>query len=393
MLSTLTEPCKSAVKATKSITFSYSANEELSSLFEEFRLMCNDAIRIAVKEKPRTRLKLIELAYERLKGYGLHTHYLLSVCEVAFSVFKNKRRKSIPYVRKPFIKLDNQTYRLNHLLLRIPLSPGHFTFLTLIGSKHHMSYIDDPALKRGSVIITPRSVVITFSKEVVFFAPTGSIGMDINEKNVTVSASDGWSHRFEEFAEIVDIKERYRCLRATVSQLTRGDRRTAKGLLQKFGEREKDRTQSRIHRVTKEIVDHARTHKFDIKMENLKDIRKLYRKGNGQRTSLRGRMNTWVFGEIQRQIDYKAKWVGVPHWCVNPRGTSSYCLCGSHVVRLADRKVYCPKCDDTWDRDELASKNIMACAVPQVRPPRGSGDGEPRTPEDSGNPLSRWREG
>jgi len=93
------------VRTVKAIRLGYDASEELSSLFEEFRLMCNDAIRIALREKPSGRFRLIELAYPRLKEYGLHTHYILSACEVAYSVFKNARRKSDPYVRKRFIKL------------------------------------------------------------------------------------------------------------------------------------------------------------------------------------------------------------------------------------------------------------------------------------------------
>jgi hypothetical protein len=95
-----------SVKAVRSM---YEASEELSSLFEEFRLMCNDAIRIALERKPKCRFRLIELAYPRLKSYGLHTHYILSACEVAYSACKNRKRKSTPRITRPFIKLDSQT--------------------------------------------------------------------------------------------------------------------------------------------------------------------------------------------------------------------------------------------------------------------------------------------
>ena len=217
--------------------------------------------------------------------------------------------------------------------------------------------------------------------------------MDINERNATVSATNGWYHKFDELGEVVELKERYREIRADIARETRGDRRIAKTLLERYGARERNRTTSLLHQVTSQIVDYSRNHRLGIKMENLKGIRKLYRKGNGQSRFFRGRMNAWVFGETQRQIDYKAKWVGTPTHYVNPRGTSSYCLCGSRVESLADRKVYCPKCDIIWDRDDLASKHIMACAVPQARPSMGSGEGEPRRQEDAGNLLSRWREG
>jgi putative transposase len=330
--------------------------------------MINDAIRIAVEERPKSRFGLIELAYPRLKRYGLHTHYILSSCEVAFSVYRNRNRKSIPYINRGFFKLDNQSYQLNHLLLRIPSAPRRFIFLTLQGSDHRLSLVDDPALKRGSVTITPTSVSIAFSKEVEPFEPKGFVSIDINNRNATLSATDGRHHRFDELGEVVEIKERYKETRAKISRMTRGDRRIAKQLLSKYGEREKNRTEPLLHKVTRQIVDYAMEHRLAIKMENLKGIRKLYRKGTGQGRSFRGRMNNWVFGETQRQIDYKARWDGVPGWYVNPRGTSSYCLCGSRVAPLPERKLYCPACDKIWDRDDLASKNIMACAVPQGRP-------------------------
>jgi putative transposase len=392
MLATKAEALpRGTVRAIKSISFRYSTSQALSALFEDFRLMCNDAVRIAIDVKPRNRFNLIELAYPRLKEYGLHTHYILSACEVAYSVYRNKNRKGVPYIRRAFLKLDNQSYQLNHLLLRIPRTPRHFVFIILEGSDYHTSFIDDSGLRRGSVTITEHSVSVAFSREVPLFEPLGHIGLDINERNITMSATSGYQHKFTEFGEVLEIKERYREIRAKIATTTRGDRRIGRGLLAKYGKRERNRTTQRIHMVTKMIVSNAKDNHLGIKMEKLKGIRKLYRKGNGQGTSFRGRMNSWVFGETQRQIDYKAKWEGVPGWFVNPRGSSSHCLCGSRVVPLQDRKLYCPKCDRTWDRDDLASKNIMACVVPQDRPLRGSDDGE--RGDDGSNPQSRWGEG
>jgi putative transposase len=380
------------IKAIKSISFRYVSSHDLASLFEDFRLMCNDAIRIAVREKPRNRFNLIELAYARLKQYGLHTHYILCACEVAYSVYRNKKRRRIPYINRAFLKLDNQSYQLNHLLLRIPTTPRNFIFLTLQGSDYQLSFVDDPSLKRGSVTITERAVIITFTREVPVLGPIGYVGIDINERNITVSATNGYEHQFTELGEVVEIRERYKDIRAKIARNTRGDGRICKQLLAKYGKQEKSRTAQRIHGLTREIIVFAKANRFGIKMEKLKGIRKLYGKGNGQGKSFRGRMNTWVFGETLRQIDYKARWEGVPDWFVNPRGSSSNCPdCGSRVVRLADRKLYCPACDKTWDRDVLASRNIMACAVPQVRPLRGSNEKE--RGDDGSNPLSRWGEG
>lgn len=124
------------ISAVKSISSSFASPHELDSLFETFRLMCNEATRIAVQSEPTNRFGLIELAYPQLKAYGLHTHYVLSACEVAYSVYRNKRRKAVPYIDKAFLELDNQSYTLDHLLLRIPTTPRQFIFLTLQGSDY-----------------------------------------------------------------------------------------------------------------------------------------------------------------------------------------------------------------------------------------------------------------
>ncbi|MDA4113460.1 MAG: hypothetical protein OK474_05380 [Thaumarchaeota archaeon] len=69
--------------------------------------MCNDAIRIAIDEKPKSRFGLIKKAYPRLKEYGLHTHYTITAREVAFAAYRNKDRKSKPYVTRTFLKVTS----------------------------------------------------------------------------------------------------------------------------------------------------------------------------------------------------------------------------------------------------------------------------------------------
>jgi len=346
----------------------YEASDELSSLFEEFRLMCNAAIRIALKEKPQCKFRLIELAYPRLKEYGLHTHYILSACEVAFSAYKNPKRRSDPYIRKRFIMLDNQSYTLNHLILRIPTKPRRFVYLTLRASNYQLSLYDEPGSRRGSLILSSSTVVIPLTKETVEIEHRGRIGIDVNERNVTWADSSGAVGK-EDTSAVAELKERYKAIRAKIAKRTSRDIRIQKKLLSKYGKREKDRTSQAIHRITRKIVNHAKKNNLAIIMENLKGIRKLYRRGNGQGASFRGRMNSWMFREFQRQTDYKARWEGNPVYYANPRGTSRKCPdCGSSLVDIGGRLLWCPKCKKSEDRDVVASKNLLACAVPQARP-------------------------
>jgi putative transposase len=263
---------------TKAISFSYRSSAELSSLFEDFRLMCNDAIRIAIRyekehdgQRAESRFRLIELAYRRLKEYGLHSHYILLACEVAYTAYRDKRRKVDPYVRRAFLKLDSRAYSLEHLVLRIPTRPRRFLFLTLQASDYHLSLIDDPTLKRGSVTVTNRTVNIAFSKQIAKIEPRGRIGIDVNEKNITWSDSSGTMNR-EDTSEIVELKERYREIRAKIARRTKNDMRVQRRLLSRYGKRDKDRTIQLIHRVSKKIVKHAKDNRFGIVMEKLNGI-------------------------------------------------------------------------------------------------------------------------
>ena len=381
------------MKATKSVQTKYEASEELTSLFEDFRLMCNDALRIALNEKPRSKFRLIELSYPHLKEYGLHTHYILSACEVAFAAYRNKNRKRVPYIRRAFLKLDNQSYSLNHLILRIPTKPRHFIHLTLQGSDYHLSIIDDPTLKRGSVTVTGRTLNIAFLREAHVIDTVGRLGIDLNERNVTSSDTFG-NTKVHDTSQIAELKERYRATRAKIGERTARDRRVSQRLYSKYGTRERNRTTQVLHRVTRAIVQGATKTCLAIVMENLKGIRKLYRRGNDQIRSFRGRMNSWTFREVQRQVEYKARWEGVPVIYVSPRGTSRKCPdCDSSLVPLEGRKLFCPSCNKSEDRDIIASRNIMMAApVRAARPPGGSREGEPRRQEDAGNPPSRWVE-
>ncbi len=381
----------------KVIKFSYRPSSEILGLFKTFRQMCNDAIRIAIAQEASSRFDLISKSYDYLKQYGLHTHYLLNACEVAFAIYSRwrdnapeevkqiltllyfrkrgvleelaRRRVHLPFVRRPFLKLDNQTYGLDYLLLRIPVQARKFVFIALNGSLYHRSFLGDRSLKRGSITMTDSAVIIAFRRKTEVIEPLGQIGIDLNERNVTWSDTKGRTEQ-ENISDVAEIKERYKAIRAAIAQRTQRDRRKQQRLLSRYGKREKNRILQRIHLVTNKIVEHARMNNLSIAMEKLTGIRKLYRRGNGQGTSYRGRLNSWSFREVQRQVEYKAAWIGIPVRYVNARGTSRNCLCGSRMEPLEGRKMRCPSCGREWDRDVIASKNIMA--APLVRAARPS---------------------
>jgi transposase len=114
-------------------------------------------------------------------------------------------------------------------------------------------------------------------------------------------------------------------------------------------------------------------------------MRRLYRKGNGQSRNYRARMNSWSFGLLQRQIDYKARWEGVKVIYVPARNTSKRCsICGYKTLESTQRKLWCPKCGTVLDRDENAAHNLAAGGL-RFSPngPLGEAMVEEREPENA----------
>jgi putative transposase len=211
-----------------------------------------------------------------------------------------------------------------------------------------------------SVTLTACTLSIAFSKETVVADPKGLIGIDRNLNNVTTATTEGET-------TIYDLRKATK-IKDDVRQVNRGfkrnDHRIRQRIYAKYGRIQRNKVNWMLHNVSAKIVKEAKEKQFGIVMENLKGIRKLYRKGNGQGRNHRGKMNSWSFYELQRQIEYKAKWEGIPVIYVQAAKTSSVCVtCGSPIIECTERKVYCPNCNRMVDRDENAALNIVMAGL------------------------------
>ena len=92
----------------------------------------------------------------------------------------------------------------------------------------------------------------------------------------------------------------------------RNDGRMRKKLYAKYRGRRKHGVNQLLQSVSKTVVKIAKQNKSVIAFEDIRRIRQIYQRGNGQGNKYRGMMNSWSFAEIKRQIGYKAKWEGVP---------------------------------------------------------------------------------
>ena len=156
--------------------------------------------------------------------------------------------------------------------------------------------------------------------------------------------------------ETAEMRAKYRQVK---SHFKRNDHRILEKISEKYGRLQADKSQTEIHKITARIVKLARKQEAGIALENIKGIRKLYRKGNGQGTNYRARLNSWAFGEFQRQVEYKAKREGLIVIRINARGTSTKCSrCGNKMFPEENRMLYCSKCKIRIDRDQNAAINI-----------------------------------
>jgi len=290
----------------------------------------------------------------------LHTHYTLSACEVACAVVKNRGRRKNPYIKKPMLKLDNQTYRVEGGIVRIPVQPRRFIKIPLRCGEYKRRFLEDPTLKRGSITMIASTVVIAFSKAAEVMRLLGIVGLDVNETSIDGATSNG--EVFTNPTKAIYHQLQYSMIRSKIARNTNRDRRVKARLLSKYGRREKNRVRQDLHRISKAIVEKAKSEKLAIALEKLTNIRRGWVKGNGMGKNLRGRLNRWPFRELQRQIEYKAKWEATPIIYVDVKDTSTTCsTCGSKLEKLNGQGVElrCPECGVLINRHLNAAVNIM----------------------------------
>lgn len=328
---------------------------ELRPIFDYFRFCTNEAIRIGVQKQNTSRFSLHKELYLKLRS-NFYAKYVLGSLECAASKlkqYKKARRKKydvkIPYVWKNMFKLDNQSYRISDGQIRIPIRPKQYCVIKL------NSYVLEQLIntKLGSITVTENKLIVSYSKEIEQQRPSDFVAIDRNLDNATMLDTKG-NFNIHNLQKATKIKETYKQVK---SGFRRNDIRIRKKIFAKYGKKEKNRVHQLLHEVSKKVVSENK----GIIMEDIKGIRKLYKKGNGQGTKYRGRMNSWSFYELQRQIEYKARWLGLPVKYVNAHGTSSKCaVCGSKMVPEEHRTMYCPCCKVAGDRDVNAAKNILA---------------------------------
>lgn len=342
----------------KAVRQKHQASAQLLHLLDEFRRIVNVCIAVGIEENVTSLMTLSTRSYHRL-SHDVLGYYRLGAISTATSILRNYRKanKRNPRTRTPYAKRLMLTtcygFKIQSNQLRLPFRARKYLYVKL--NKHTLKAL--AGLDVRSVTVTPQSISISYAKETVETEPVGYVGVDRNLNNVSTASTDGKTRRYD-LSKATRIKSTCRYVK---SHFKRNDTRIRTRVFSKYGELERNRVQPLLHNVSRRIVDEAKTRRYGIVMEKLTGIRRLYRKGNGQGRNYRAKMNNWSYGELQRQIEYKARWEGLKVIYVPARNTSKWCsICGYKTLESTQRMLRCPQCGAVLDRDDNAARNLAA---------------------------------
>jgi len=341
-------------------------------LMEDFRLAVNSAIRLGVHSNVTSRFALTKLAYKdfRKEHQGMYAKHLVSTFEVAASILKNHRRRlrkglrtQIPFVRRLFLKAENQAYKLDREngIIDLPIRAGLHIQLGLIVSDFHRKYLDDESLSLGSITLLPDRVIVTIRKHAPTpYAPTSVLSLDTNERSLDgVLAKEGriTSVVRAKFPEVSVIQSIHHERRKRLQKKKAHDRRTTKRLCTREGMREHHRIDYRMHEVANAVLSFAEERRSMIVLEDLTGIKPC--KGK----KLNRRISMWPRRKLHQIIEYKAAWRGIPVIKVDPRYSSRKCpVCGRIQDSRKGAEFVCG-CGWHMDRHINASINLLQTAA------------------------------
>jgi putative transposase len=378
--------------AIKTVNQHYAPNPQILHLLEQFREVMNHSIQVGLAENVTSLKALSSRTYKELSRFDTMSYYKLCAMSSAAGILQNHRKavrrgeknpRTAPRARR--LRLTTcYGFKIRNGFLLLPYRPKEHIRIAL--TQHVQASIRGYAVR--SVTLTTDKLSLAYAKQAVEIRPRGFIGIDRNLDNVTLAATDSSIMRHD-LSHATSVKATYRAIR---SHIRRNDMRICRRISGKYGCKEREKVKQILHYASKQIIQYAKQRKFGLVMEQLTGVRRLYMRGNGLGREYRSRMNSWSFWELQRQIQYKARWEGLPVIYVYPHGTSAKCSrCGSRMARIPEenRKLKCPTCRVTVDRDVNAARNILARGV-RFAPIALPTEAMVQEPAFRSNPESRW---
>lgn len=356
------------------LEYSQLPNSDLIFVMKEFRVMVNKCIREANSSGKTAKGSLSKFAQKISKEHKLSTAFGYRAAEVALGIMaghrkakrKNKDKKiELPYVRKMFTRFDDKNFHIDYKTgkIRLSIGNGKWTSINVALSEWHLTEISKGQIKQ-LVILPTHALVVIEKLNTEQYKPLGIVALDTNESSIDGVSIQSKSNIFQmKYADIPLIQNRHFERRRKLQKKKSHDARVKRRLLQKEGNRERNRVKQRLHKLSKNLVQYAYDMRLAIILEDLSfKPDKVFKK---YRTTKNRKLSSWPRTQLHNQITYKAEEKGVPVIFVNPAYTSRTCpKCGDiQKHRTRTQMFTCEKCNWKLDKQVNAGINIGLKAI------------------------------
>lgn len=176
------------------------------------------------------------------------------------------------------------------------------------------------------------------------------LGVDLGIVNIaTTSEGETFS------GEQIDRNRRRR--QTARKQYQRKGTKNAKRRLKSLSGKQRRFQTATNHRISKRIVERAKTLGVGIALEDLQGIRDRIEPTVGRR--FRRKFGNWSFHQLRAFVEYKAKREGIPIATVDPRNSSRTCSACGHCEKAnrPDQATFrCKQCKYSMNADENAAR-------------------------------------
>jgi len=296
----------------------------------------------------KTKLKILEQEYEKLNLFlktGIDLGVYSANKQQALRFYKKViQEKEYPLsIRKDLLKFsDKGTF------VRIPVKDrkgGIWLPIKAYQPISNFEICESKILRKGNIFF----IHITAQKKIEPERTYSSIlAIDLGEKVIATTVLSSMQRPKFYGTEIRGIRRHYAWLRKRLGK---------KKLLKKIntmGDKEKRTVNDILHKISKEIVEHAKKNNSIIVLGNLKGIRK-----NSKGKRFNRIVNSMPFHKLTRYVVYKANWEGIKVVKVDEKGTSHTCSkCGAIGKRSVQGLFKC-QCGYQVNADFNGAKNIL----------------------------------
>jgi len=260
-----------------------------------------------------------------LKDWNYASHYVDSAIKTAYSILnswrrnylKGKRNREKPVVKRKFVRVKETLYRFKGWKLRITVKPREFYLefdLSRVWFRKRVNW------DLGELILKEDELIITFRKPVSPVKPEKKIAWDLNLLSMDGFCDKGWVR--VDLKHLYTLHITYENIRRKIQGLSKTKPKTAKKLMQKYSERERNRVKDFLQKLTTRLAKEFKDYEHGF--ENL-EKEGMY----GKRKTHNRAISEQNWRQIIQLMSYKANVK-----MLDPRNSTKTCSrCGGKMKR------------------------------------------------------------